>query len=105
MQNCWEFKKCGKAGKDPETQCPATIETSAHKLNRGKNAGRMCWAVSGTLCNGEIQGAYAEKLLACADCDFRRKVEDEEGRSFQRIYFRDNESSPELVRIGVARRS
>lgn len=43
--------------------CPASVEESFHGLNQGLNAGRICWAVAGTLCSGEVQGSYAQTLL------------------------------------------
>ncbi|MBI5640298.1 MAG: hypothetical protein HZA17_07735 [Nitrospirae bacterium] len=86
--NCWEFKKCGSESKKGLGICPAFTETKAHRLNRGKNGGRICWAVTGTHCNGEKQGTYAQKVLLCSDCDFRRKVKDEEGMTFRFIYFK-----------------
>jgi len=48
------------------------------RTNHGKNAGRFCWAVAGTYCNGKVQGSFAEKLKNCAKCDFFKKVQSEE---------------------------
>jgi len=83
-QNCWEYMNCGSKG---QKICPARTETRAHKLNRGTNGGRVCWAVAGTRCFGKVQGTYAEKVLICSDCDFRRTVEEEEWPSFRLIYW------------------
>lgn len=63
-------------------------EMRAHRLNRGTNGGRVCWAVEGTRCYGKVQGTYAEKVLICSDCEFRRTVQEEEGSSFRLIYFK-----------------
>lgn len=83
MQNCWEFFGCGReaGGKNVRELgvCPASTDTSADGLNNGKNAGRICWAVAGTVCDGEVQGTIAQKLHYCSDCDFYRKVRAEEG--------------------------
>jgi len=49
--------------------------------NHGKNAGRACWAVAGTLCKGQIQGSFAEKVGNCMKCDFYIEVLREEGSS------------------------
>lgn len=88
-QNCWEFKKCGMNSKKNLGVCPAVTEAKAHRLNRGKNGGRICWAVDGTFCEGKVQGTYAQKVLICTECDFRKMVQEEEGSTFQRIYFKN----------------
>ena len=87
-QNCWEFMKCGAGKKHGLGICPAITESKAHALNNGKNGGRICWAVSGTLCNGTVQGTYAEKVLICSECDFRRTVQEEEWPKFRINYLR-----------------
>jgi hypothetical protein len=87
-QNCWEFKQCGREKPNKRGICPATTEVEAHGLNGGRNAGRMCWAVAGTFCEGSVQGTYAEKVLTCILCDFRIAVKAEEGYRFKYIYFR-----------------
>lgn len=82
-QNCWEIKNCGREPNGRRVAelggCPAAVDGSADELNGGKNAGRICWAVAGTLCGGEIQGSYAEKRLTCMSCDIYTLVRDEEG--------------------------
>ena len=76
--NCWEFKDCGK---EPggfrvyeQGVCPAAKEEKYHRINKGKNGGRFCWAVSGTFCKGEPKGSYAQKLFDCINCDFMKNV-------------------------------
>ena len=88
-QNCWEYMNCGRDGSKDQKTCPAKTETRAHKLNSGNNGGRVCWAVAGTRCYGKVQGTYAEKVLMCYDCNFRRTVQEEEGRSFRLIYLKN----------------
>ena len=55
-QNCWEFFGCGRETGGEKVrelgECPASTDASADGLNNGKNAGRICWAVAGTLCDG-----------------------------------------------------
>ncbi len=84
--NCWEFKNCGRQPGGAKVEelgvCPATVDSSSDGLNGGKNGGRICWAVSGTFCNGEVQGTFAEKRMSCMNCDFFRKVKLEEGQNF-----------------------
>ena len=55
---------------------------SYNGVHKGKHGGRFCWAVAGTLCGGEPQGTFAKKLMECVNCEFLKKVHDEEGRDF-----------------------
>lgn len=81
--NCWEFKRCGREPGGANALelgvCPAATDASSHGLNRGRNGGRICWAVTGTLCGGQVQGTYAQKRASCITCDFLLKVQGEEG--------------------------
>ena len=85
-QNCWEFKKCGRepgGAKEKELDtCPAASEMRLDRVNSGKYGGRCCWAVSGTLCGGVIQGAFAAKVGNCMSCEFYRLVVREEGNDY-----------------------
>ncbi len=56
---CWEFLNCGK-----EADCPAHPDH-----------GKKCWEVEGTLCRGERQGNYEQKIGACrTNCAYYKKV-------------------------------
>lgn len=81
-QNCWEFKKCGRQPGGHKTQelgvCPATVAQDMNGAHGGKNAGRACWAVAGSLCGGKLQGTYAQKLRNCWMCEFMNLVKREE---------------------------
>lgn len=83
-QNCWEFKKCGRQPAGLKVAelgvCPASTEKKADGLNAGRNGGRICWALTGTLCGGKVQGTFAEKVSNCVDCDFYKVVHVEHGR-------------------------
>lgn len=83
--NCWEFMKCGRepGGLNSESLgvCPATTWDRFVGVNGGRNAGRVCWAVVGTLCGGEVQATYAKKIGACQRCPFYSLVTGQEGRS------------------------
>ncbi len=85
-ENCWEFMKCGKERPNVMGICPAVTESSADGVNGGRNGGRVCWAVAGTLCGGKVQGSYAQKLMKCAECDFRSRVRDETAYRFRAVY-------------------
>ncbi len=80
--NCWEFKKCGRqpgGNKVAELGvCPATLYTELDGAHGGRNAGRACWAIAGSLCGGKIQGTYAQKLHNCWRCEFMNRVKQEE---------------------------
>ena len=82
-QNCWEFKQCGREPNGAKAGemgvCPASTDDSCSGLNDGDSAGRICWAVAGTFCGGEVQGEFAQKQISCMTCEFFRKVEAEEG--------------------------
>lgn len=80
--NCWEFKKCGRQPGGHKAEelgiCPATTHEALDNAHAGKNAGRACWVVAGSLCGGKIQGTYAQKLVNCWRCEFMNKVKSEE---------------------------
>lgn len=82
-QNCWEFKKCGREPGGAKTKdlgvCPASTESRLDGTNEGKNGGRSCWALTGTLCGGQVQGTFAAKVGNCLKCEFYQKVGQEEG--------------------------
>ncbi len=87
MLNCWEFMKCGRepggARIDDQGVCSAATEIRCDGVNSGKNAGRICWLVSGTLCGGEVQGVFAQKVCSCMECDFYQLVRKEEALDFR----------------------
>jgi hypothetical protein len=97
--NCWEFKKCGRQPGGSKANdlgvCPAAVETRVDGVNDGKNAGRSCWVLAGTMCGGAVQGSFASKLANCMSCDFYKAVLAEEGA---------NAVSPKVVleRLGAA---
>lgn len=80
--NCWQYKKCGR---EPGGQkalelgiCSASIEKRVNGINHGVNGGRACWAITGTLCGGKVQGTFAAKLANCMQCEFYQAVGSEE---------------------------
>jgi hypothetical protein len=82
-KNCWEFKKCGRGrnGSNAEERgiCPATTEKTLNGVHGGVMAGRSCWVVAGSMCDGELQGTFAQKYGDCKKCDFYQAVKQEEG--------------------------
>ena len=87
--NCWEYKKCGRYKGGVEVRkcgiCIATTEERTNGINQGKNGGRCCWAVAGTLCEGPVQGSFATKLDKCYDCEFYWYVNTEEGKNAAKL--------------------
>lgn len=81
-KNCWEFMHCGREpGGERVSElgvCPASTEKRLDGTHHGKNAGRSCWVVAGTLCKGEVQGLFAKKYKQCSECRFYIHVRDEE---------------------------
>ncbi len=87
--NCWEYMHCGREpnGRRVGSQgvCQAALEHAASDMHGGKNGGRVCWAVSGTLCGGCVQGSFACKIKDCMQCDFYHLVQKEEDEVFESI--------------------
>ena len=86
-KNCWEFKKCGREPGGSHVHdlgiCPAARELRLDGVHHGRNGGRACWVVAGSLCGGEIQGTFAQKFNNCSTCDFYSTVRQEEGGYFE----------------------
>lgn len=85
--NCWEFKRCGRQPGGEYTRllgvCPAATEERLDGVHGGKNAGRACWVIAGSMCEGEVQGTFAKKFGTCAKCNFYQKVKEEEKEKYQ----------------------
>lgn len=85
-KNCWEFMLCGREpGGDKSGEfgvCPAAAYEKVDGIHGGKNAGRVCWLVAGTMCGGEVQGTFASKCKDCRECRFYQLVRKEEGDLF-----------------------
>jgi len=81
--NCWEFMHCGRepGGRNMLELgiCPAASDSLPNGINSGKNGGRSCWIVRGTLCGEMRPSGHGDKLAECGNCKFRRRVEEEEG--------------------------
>ena len=84
--NCWEFKECGHepGGRNSSGGvCPAAVDEKLDGIHRGEQAGRSCWIITGTLCNGGVQGNYKLKSTECLQCDFYQLVRKEEIPAFK----------------------
>ncbi|MHB9155742.1 MAG: two-CW domain-containing protein [Endomicrobiales bacterium] len=85
--NCWEFRNCGRErdgiNENEQGVCPASTAGNLDGVHQGRNGGRACWKVAGTLCEGKVEGSFASKLSDCAACSFYKLVRMEEGSDFQ----------------------
>lgn len=85
--NCWEFYLCGREPGGHNVSefgiCPAALETNIDGFNQGKNGGRACWAISGTFCEGKVQGTFGTKLSDCRQCSFFKLVQMQQGCKLQ----------------------
>lgn len=63
LLNCWEYLKCGRekgGAKEAEFGvCPAYPDH-----------GHDCAGIAGTLCDGVVQGTFAQKIQNCRQCEF-----------------------------------
>lgn len=86
--NCWEYMRCGRQPSGDRAlelgECPAAIVRAYPdgEYNGGTFLGRRCWRMVGTLCGGEVQGVFAQKVGNCRLCLFYQMVEREEGEGF-----------------------
>ena len=55
-KSCWVIKKCPPERKK---QCPAWEF----------NAGKLCWFISGTICEGKARKDWKEKMKICRSCE------------------------------------
>jgi len=53
---CWIMKKCPPERKN---RCPAWEF----------RAGKLCWCITGTVCEGKIQQNWEEKIKICRSCE------------------------------------
>jgi len=58
---CWTVKKCPPERKK---SCPAWEF----------QAGRICWFINGTICDGEAQKNWQEKMKICRACDVLKSL-------------------------------
>ena len=56
QKKCWTIKKCPPHRKK---ECPAWEF----------QAGDMCWFINGTICEGEVQQNWKEKMHICRSCE------------------------------------
>lgn len=86
-KNCWEVMQCGRepGGKKAGELgvCSVATDERLNGIHGGKKAGRACWVIAGTFCDGIVQGTFAQKYRDCTMCEFYRQVKKEEGSGYQ----------------------
>jgi len=86
-KNCWEVMKCGREPGGAKVKelgvCPAAVDERLGGVHGGRKAGRACWMIAGTFCEGAVQGTFAQKYRDCTLCEFYRQVRREEGKDYQ----------------------
>ncbi len=84
--NCWEFHECGREAGGAKAHelgvCPSATAEKYHGVHGGTKAGRACWVVAGTYCEGKVQGSFADKHEECFSCEFYQHVKDQEKGQF-----------------------
>lgn len=61
QQPCWKIKKCPPNRKK---RCPAWEF----------NAGKLCWLVNGTICEGTVRRDWKTKMEICRSCDVLKSI-------------------------------
>jgi len=56
LKACWDIKKCPPEQRE---KCPAWEFRS----------GTLCWFINGTVCEGEAQINWREKMKVCRECE------------------------------------
>ncbi|MHA2280507.1 MAG: two-CW domain-containing protein [Promethearchaeota archaeon] len=88
-KNCWEVMGCEWQPEGMKIEelgvCPSVVDRRFDGIHNGKNAGRTCWMIAGTLCGGKVQGNYAQKYQSCIECGFYKLVKKEEGLEFKML--------------------
>jgi len=61
QEPCWSIEKCPT---DTRKNCPAWEFQSGH----------LCWFINGTICHGEAQQSWHEKIEMCRKCKVFRPI-------------------------------
>ncbi len=55
-KSCWVIKKCPP---EKKKECPAWEF----------RAGKLCWFINGTICDGTVYKSWKEKMKLCSSCE------------------------------------
>ncbi|MBF0135717.1 MAG: hypothetical protein H7833_14375 [Magnetococcus sp. DMHC-1] len=74
-KNCWEYNACGK-----EDRCPAGISCEHDGVFGGKNGGRFCAFIDGTLSKDDLNIEFDDKFTNhCSRCCFFEEIKKDIG--------------------------
>lgn len=80
--NCWEYTACGREPGGARIQelgpCVTPTALEYDGVNGGESAGRVCWAIAGTMSGAEPACLLTRKLGSCMQCGFYKLVTREE---------------------------
>ena len=60
-KRCWAIEGCPV---ETRQKCPAWEFQCGH----------LCWFINGTICHGEPQGSWREKMEKCRECEVLRSI-------------------------------
>ena len=82
---------CGREPRGLRTEehgvCIAASFHRADGFLGGKNGGRACSFINGTLCTGEVDGTSQNKMKNCKNCNFFKLLQNQHGSEFNQIDF------------------
>ena len=58
---CWEQKECSPGVRE---RCIAYVTRQGH----------LCWFLTGTMCEGERQKSWRDKMRVCLDCGLMQRL-------------------------------
>ena len=58
---CWQHKECSP---EVRSKCIAYVTRQGH----------LCWFLTGTMCEGQRQNTWADKLRLCINCSFMQRL-------------------------------
>ncbi|MFC1822752.1 helix-turn-helix domain-containing protein [Thermodesulfobacteriota bacterium] len=61
LNSCWKVKNCPP---EQRNKCPAWEF----------RAGKLCWFINGTICEGTVQQNWKEKMQLCRHCEVLRPL-------------------------------
>jgi DNA-binding XRE family transcriptional regulator len=61
LKPCWAVRKCPT---EQKKKCPAWEF----------KAGKLCWFINGTVCEGQVQKDWKEKMKICRSCEVLQSI-------------------------------
>lgn len=93
LLNCWNWTNCGRYPGGPKAKelgvCPAATNKDSDGFLGGRNGGRSCIFITGTLCGGSVQGSFIDKKKKCMNCDYYKALKKEYNFSVSSIKYKE----------------